>query len=553
MENKSPINNEMYNEIYNFWFTNQTYWFGCPPEFDNLISQKYKSFLLEQLNDIYIYQFPIHQKIIFVKILLYDQLSRHIFRNEKENIKICDAKANELFIQYDILKHIEIYEKPEERCFLLMPLRHSFELKNIYTCLDLVNKWIKEHYHKMYERFIKASCKKIYELNKEKIIHYNSSNDKPNSYPNIFYEYILDKNAYPNVNNLQKISKDNKLKQIFEKNMKQYVKNNIINITVSISGGVDSCVCLYLLHDYIESKKQQYNSNSNSNSNKNPRNTFSYQINAFMVNYSNRKEQNIEKEFVKDYCNKLNISFYVRDITELNRSTLKDRAFYEQYTKNIRYDCYKNVGDIIILGHNLDDCMENIINNIKKNINYNNLKGMDIFHQEKDNGVCIFRPLLDVKKQEILEFAHKHNISYVYDSTSSTCERGKLRDKFIPFINDYDKNIYNGLIELSNNYYEIYKIYENVFPKITFENKNKNKNKDTQEIIITIENLNIYFFDYWKRIFSYICKKLEIYYIKNKSIHNFIMNIKKQKNMYIILSKDLKIKNNLTNYIISSN
>ena len=172
---------------------------------------------------------------------------------------------------------------------------------------------------------------------------------------------------------------------------------------------------------------------------------------------------------------------------------------------------------------------------------------MEIFHQEKDNGVCIFRPLLDVKKQEILEFAHKHNISYVYDSTSSTCERGKLRDKFIPFINNYDKNIYSGLIELSNNYYEIYKIYENVFPKITFENKSK----DTQEIIVTIENLNIYFFDYWKRIFSYICKKLEIYYIKNKSIHNFIMNIKKQKNMYIILSKDLKIKNNLTNFEIN--
>ena len=529
---------QIYDELYNFWFTNQSYWFGCPIEFDNVIRDKYKEFLLEQLQDNNLYQYPNHQKIIFVKILLYDQLSRHIFRNEKEHIKICDAKANELFIQYEILKHIEIYEKPEERCFLLMPLRHSFELKNIYTCLDLVHKWIQEHYHKMYERFIKASCKKIYELNKEKIIHYNTSNHNSNSNPNMFYENILDKNAYPNVNNLQKISKDNNLKQIFEKNMKHYVKNNSINITVSISGGVDSCVCLYLLQDYIQSRTNQ-------------KNNFTFHINAFMVNYSNRKEQNIEKEFVKDYCNKLNISFYVRDITELNRSTLKDRAFYEQYTKNIRYDCYKNLGDIIILGHNLDDCMENIINNIKKNINYNNLKGMEIFNQEKDNDVCIFRPLLDVKKQEILEFAHKHNIPYVYDSTSSLCERGKLRDKFIPFINNYDKNIYSGLIELSNNYYEIYKIYENVFPKITFENDNKNKDK--QELIITIENLNIYFFDYWKRIFSYICKKLEIYYVKNKSIHNFIMNIKKQKSLYIILSKDLKIKNNLTNYIISSN
>ena len=91
-----------------------------------------------------------------------------------------------------------------------------------------------------------------------------------------------------------------------------------------------------------------------------------------------------------------------------------------------------------------------------------------------------------------------------------------------------------------------------MFPKITFENKKIDINQEnTQEIIISIENLNIYFFDYWKRIFSYICKKLEIYYIKNKSIHNFIMNIKKQKSLYIILSKDLKIKNNLTNFEIN--
>ena len=93
---------QIYDELYNFWFTNQSYWFGCPIEFDNVIRDKYKEFLLEQLQDNNLYQYPNHQKIIFVKILLYDQLSRHIFRNEKEHIKICDTKANELFMQYDI-------------------------------------------------------------------------------------------------------------------------------------------------------------------------------------------------------------------------------------------------------------------------------------------------------------------------------------------------------------------------------------------------------------------------------------------------------------------
>ena len=450
---------------------------------------------------------------------------------------------------FQVLENIELYEKPEERCFLLMPLRHTFKLNNIYTCLHFVNKWIQEQYHKMYERFIKASCKKIYELNKDKIIldeldtsiHINDTYDKS----------ILDLQCYQYLDKLKSIDKKNKMKICFNSQMKKYLSSIIIHfqsqnsepitITVSISGGIDSCVCLYLLHDFVNSSQLYHNK---------------IQIKAFMVDYSNRIEQSCEKEYVKNLCHILNVPFYVRHITELKRTTIKDRTFYEQYTKNIRYDCYKNVGDIIILGHNLDDCMENIINNIKKKINYNNLKGMDILTEE--NEICIFRPLLEIKKEELTKFAQEHYIPYVYDSTSKICERGKIRDQMIPFLNNFDKNIYEGLIQLSNNYYEIYKIYEHVFPKITFQEEDKIYNFNTDNsntniisnITIEIENQEIHFFDYWKRVFSFICKKLHIHYIKNKSIDNFIMNIKKKKKISIVLSKDLIIKNHLKYYKI---
>jgi len=218
-------------------------------------------------------------------------------------------------------------------------------------------------------------------------------------------------------------------------------------VTVSISGGVDSCVCLYLLHHlyhhfpHIQDK---------------------IIIQAFMVNYGNRHQQSIEQEYVQALCQSLNIPFYVRHINELTRTSIKDRTFYETYTKNIRYDCYHNVSDIIILGHNLDDCMENIINNIKKNINYENLKGMSIL--QEDNQLHIFRPLLDIKKDTILGFAPRTLIyPFVYDSTSKECERGKnsrSNDSFFKSI--LDKNIYQGLIQLSNNYYEFIKFTKSI-------------------------------------------------------------------------------------------
>ena len=529
--------NPIIHDIYNFWFQHSHYWFGCPSSFDLCIQETYQNYVEEiqnhQVSSTFIKEFESHKKEIFVHILVCDQFSRHIFRQYPNKITLFDQKALYFFEKYQILSNIHHYELPEERCFLLMPLRHTFQLANIYTCLHLVNQWISDHYHKMYERFIKASCKKIYELNKEKIICISAAQTSQ-SIVFQFNSSILDPISCPTLSKLCPITKKNKLMQHFENQCKSFLfsiitssqqnnNNHKYKVTVSISGGVDSCVCLYLLHHFYHHYPLIKNK---------------IIIQAFMVNYGNRPQQSLEQEYVQALCQYLNIPFYVRQINELSRNSIKDRAFYETYTKNIRYDCYHNISDIIILGHNLDDCMENIINNIKKNINYENLKGMNIL--QEDNKLQIFRPLLNIKKDTILAFAHEHNIPFVYDSTSKECERGKIRDQMIPFLNQFDKNIYEGLIQLSNNYYEIYKIYEKVFPKIIYPSLD---NYPTQSLSspILIEQQSIYFFDYWKRVFSNICKTLRIPYIKNKSIHNFLRNIQRNKYIRIILSKHLYI------------
>ena len=251
--------NHIIHDIYNFWFQHSQYWFGCPPSFDLFIQETYQNYIEEiqyhQVSSTFIEQFNRHKKEFFVHILVCDQFSRHIFRQEPNKIAIFDQKALYFFEKYQILSNIHHYELPEERCFLLMPLRHTFQLTHIYTCLHLVNQWIIEHYHKMYERFIKASCKKIYELNKEKILFIKV----PISNTISFDSSILDPNSCLTLTKLFPISKKNKLIRHFENQCKTFLfplitSNNHGNnthkyrVTVSISGGVDSCVCLYLLH-----------------------------------------------------------------------------------------------------------------------------------------------------------------------------------------------------------------------------------------------------------------------------------------------------------------
>jgi DNA-directed RNA polymerase beta' subunit len=92
-------------------------------------------------------------------------------------------------------------------------------------------------------------------------------------------------------------------------------------ITVSISGGVDSMVCSYIL-------KQIPNIN----------------FICVHIDYYNRKECEQEEELLKWWCNTiLDVPLYIRRIDEINRPKCMEyelRDLYESYTKNIRFNSY---------------------------------------------------------------------------------------------------------------------------------------------------------------------------------------------------------------------
>ena len=69
-------------------------------------------------------------------------------------------------------------------------------------------------------------------------------------------------------------------------------------------------------------------------------------------------------QYVALFCKYLGVPFYVRTIDEIQRTQDHYRDFYESITKKIRFDSYKFLGNPVILGHNWNDCVENIITNI---------------------------------------------------------------------------------------------------------------------------------------------------------------------------------------------
>ena len=132
-------------------------------------------------------------------------------------------------------------------------------------------------------------------------------------------------------------------------------------LCVSLSGGVDSMVLLHSLKMY-QTKTANYKSIVN------------FDLCAVHINYNNRPNCDDEVKFVQEFCDYLKINLEIRNITEMKRERNESRNEYEELTRNIRFELYKTQNCPILLAHNYEDSVENLIANIASKRKFYNLK-----------------------------------------------------------------------------------------------------------------------------------------------------------------------------------
>ena len=493
------------NNFYDDWIGRKEYWFCQNDENDKYLSETYGDLIDE-------YSYDIQLKPI-LGILIYDQLTRHYYRNEYNNhiliyfnrkaLEIANKHKTELFI-----KSLNI----NDWSFYMLVYRHSNIRENLLFVMNECWKLTLEPP----KNFIKATYTRA---NFNEILDYYN-------YPVEFDRDILDNNPIIEIEKRQlyKIGK-------FEK-----INANLI--IVSLSGGVDSVVCLYNIHNY-------YKENEN------------IKIVAIHINYNNRQEVEEEVKFVRCLCSHLDIDLYVRKISEINRHKcmINDlRDIYEAYTKKVRFNSYKKLQDgyeksVVIMGHNKDDCFENILTNIAYNNKYENLIGIE--YKSIIDNITFIRPLIDIAKNDIYKFAKEHNLPYLKNSTPDWCQRGKIRNEVVPILEKWDNRIIDGLFNLSN----------------ILKNYNEILNKSIENFRITekgeLETLNLSDL-YWK----YGIHKIFNLYISNKSLKSLIERLELWKDKYnkidinkktkIIINKNIsmiiiKRSNNTYEYLLTKN
>lgn len=534
-------NLNIFYELYDEWFNNNVFWFSKNHKNDIYLSEKYFKYIID-VDYIHENYKKYDTKILISCIIILDQIPRHYKRIYNNEIKVDFYSKKATIFSELVIKNFKNFTI-DELCFIYLPYRHINDINKIYEIIEifinLYNNCDNDKNKNICKKYLYHTLNNIYKIininnysNKIKLINFNDINK--NIFDNnslLFYNTFIkneDTNIYMNFYN-------------------QLIKlDNNSTIIISLSGGVDSVVSLFILN--LLSK---INTKIITN------------IIAIHINYNNRIESSDELNFVIYLCKSFNIKLIYRNIYEINRSQCLNnglRDLYEDITKKIRYDMYRygyldSNNLYVLLGHNKDDCFENIITNIINKKNYDNLSGMN--YLTKIDDIHFWRPMLNIYKKEIIEFANYNNLPYLKDSTPIWSARGKIRDNIKPVLNDLKCNSIEPFFDLKNyitNSNEIINniIINNLYSKIINTNTNIYNGfynihelscfKYINIIILFFKKINIFSsFKSFKEFNNYIND-----FISNLKIKKFILN----KNCYIFIKPHFEIYQLIINIIL---
>lgn len=213
--------------------------------------------------------------------------------------------------------------------------------------------------------------------------------------------------------------------------------NNNDSIVVAVSGGPDSMCLLNVLIKLKHLFKIKYN--------------IEYSLNVAHVNHMIREESNSEKDYVENFCKKNEIPFFYlkENVPKLSKEY---KMSEEACGRKIRYDFFEKVrvdtdSSAVATAHNQDDNVETILLNQIRGCGISGLIGMKYRYSK------IIRPLLDIKKEDILKYNEECKLNPCIDNTNfeTIYRRNKVRLELLPLLkSEYNSNITNSILRMSN-------------------------------------------------------------------------------------------------------
>ena len=292
-------------------------------------------------------------------------------------------------------------------------------------------------------------------------------------------------------------------------------------IALGLSGGVDS---IALFHMLVTKYKESYK-----------------ELVVFHINHGLREQSYEEAEFVENFVKNYNVKFYKK---ELNMKDLvrDSHTSEEMLARKLRYDAFEEMSSLeggvkLITAHHKNDQVENILMRLLsgRSMDYN----LMIEGKTTIGNLEVYRPLLNVLKADLEQYADKYDLKYYVDSTNFDTDytRNNIRYNIVPLLNDVNAASFDNLINFSS-------YYQNINVEL------KNKVLEVKDdYVISTEDGKVEL-DKEKLLKN---TKEEVYFLLRDILaNNFGIFDVKQRALFTII-EDLKNRNNNKSYDLKNN
>ena len=203
------------------------------------------------------------------------------------------------------------------------------------------------------------------------------------------------------------------------------------DLLLAVSGGVDSSAMADIIHQLYPTNKCR--------------------IGVAHVNFHLRGEDsNSDQEFVRNLAQRYGFEFFTADFDTLKYAK-EHKLSVEIAARDLRYNWFRELSqkegfDVLMTAHNADDNAETLLLNLVRGTGRQGLGAIRPLGQ-LDCRLFVFRPLLNITREEIEEYAKVNNLKYCIDKTNAQNEffRNKIRNQVMPLLKEINPSVIQTL------------------------------------------------------------------------------------------------------------
>ena len=198
------------------------------------------------------------------------------------------------------------------------------------------------------------------------------------------------------------------------------------NISIALSGGVDSIVLLHALNE-LKSKLK-------------------IKLNAIHIHHNLSENADAWLAFCYKECKRLGVPFSSEKVDIKPNLSMG----IEGAARKSRYEALESHRkNILALGHHQNDQAETLLLQLFRGSGLNGLAAMPTFDQER----FVWRPLLGINREVIEGYAKENNLNFIEDESNNNLQfdRNFLRKEILPLIKSRYPDIINTISRSSEN------------------------------------------------------------------------------------------------------